>query len=414
MEIDNEVRNILNCLYENGFKAYIIGGAIRNYLLGFPYNDYDICTDATPDDLTHIFYNYSFIDQDKKYGSFKLQQNNCNIEITTFRKEFKYIDSRHPSKVVFVHSLEHDIVRRDFTINSIAYSLNEGIIDILNGIEDINKKQIKCIGDSSQKFTEDPLRMLRAIRLSSEYCLSIEENTLKAIKNNISKLDHINPTKLFQELQKYISSKNFNKYLDKYKFLFISLFSFTDNIYEFNKEYINYDTDLYYKISMLLNGINDYLYKMIILFYYFENNNDYKATEFFLKRYGISNAILKKIVQSIENIKFILSLNKITDGIKLLFKNKEEAINLIKICINIAKLEKLNDKILNLTVLYESILKQNFNNKLDLDGKYLYEIFKEETSLVKQNIYNKVIKGELYNDNENILRYIDDIKKSYI
>lgn len=414
MEIDNEVRNILSCLYENGYKAYIIGGAVRNYLLGFPYNDYDICTDATPDDLNHIFYNYSFMDKDKKYGSFKLQKNNCNIEITTFRKELEYIDSRHPSKIVFVHSLEQDIFRRDFTINSIAYGLNEGIIDILNGMEDINKKQIKCIGNANQKFIEDPLRMLRAIRLSSEYCLGIEEITLKAIKNNIDKFDHINPTKLFQELQKYIDSKNFFIYIDKYKFLFVSLFSFTDNIYEFNKEYINYDTDLYYKISMLLNGINDYLYKMIILFYYFENNNDYRTTEFILKKYGVSNSFLKKIIQSIGNVKLILSLNKITDGIKLLFNNKEEAINLIKICINIAKLEKLDDKVLGLTVLYKSILKQDFNNKLDLDGSYLYEIFKNKTSLVKQDIYNKVIKGELSNKNENILSYIDDIKKSYI
>ncbi|MCQ2815018.1 MAG: CCA tRNA nucleotidyltransferase [Bacilli bacterium] len=186
-----------------GFSLYLVGGAVRDYLLGKPLTDLDAVTDATPDDIKQYFEgDYSF----KKFGFVRLNEDGMIFEVTTLRKESEYLDSRHPSKIVFVKELEIDVERRDFTINSMYLDSNLDVIDYVGGLEDLNKKIIKIVGNPKKKFSEDPLRILRAIRFSIDLEFSIENHTKTSIFETISLLDKLNPEKIKEEISKIKSS----------------------------------------------------------------------------------------------------------------------------------------------------------------------------------------------------------------
>ncbi len=170
------VKNILKTLEKNGFEAYLVGGAVRDYLLNRKTNDFDIATNALPSDLVKIF--GSPLKQ-IEYGSYNLQQKGLNIDITTYRVEHNY-NNRHP-KISYSQNLLIDAKRRDFTINAIYLSKNNSKIDPYNGIEDIKKKKIVCIGNPLEKLVEDPLRILRTIRFASVLNFKIDEDLSKAI-----------------------------------------------------------------------------------------------------------------------------------------------------------------------------------------------------------------------------------------
>lgn len=170
------VKNILKTLEKNGFEAYLVGGAVRDYLLNRKTNDFDIATNALPSDLVKIF--GSPLKQ-IEYGSYNLKQKGLNIDITTYRLEHNY-NNRHP-KITYSQNLLIDAKRRDFTINAIYLSKNNNKIDPYNGIEDIKNKKIVCIGNPLEKLVEDPLRILRAIRFASLLKFTIDDDLSKAI-----------------------------------------------------------------------------------------------------------------------------------------------------------------------------------------------------------------------------------------
>ena len=169
------VKNILKTLEKNGFEAYLVGGAVRDYLIGRKTNDFDIATNALPSDLIKIFGSPLRME----YGSYNIKQKGLNIDITTYRVEHNYVN-RHP-KISYSQNLLLDAKRRDFTINAIYLSRNNSKIDPYNGIEDIKNKMIVCIGDPLEKLEEDPLRIMRAIRFASLYNFKIDEKLSKAM-----------------------------------------------------------------------------------------------------------------------------------------------------------------------------------------------------------------------------------------
>lgn len=170
------VKNILKTLEKNGFEAYLVGGAVRDYLLGRKTNDFDIATNALPSDLIKIF--GSPLKQ-VEYGSYNFKQKGLNVDITTYRIEHNYTN-RHP-KISYSQNLLLDAKRRDFTINAIYLSRNNSKIDPYNGIEDLKNKKIVCIGNPLEKLEEDPLRILRAIRFASLLNFTIDDTLNKAI-----------------------------------------------------------------------------------------------------------------------------------------------------------------------------------------------------------------------------------------
>lgn len=186
---------ILKILYDNHYDAYIVGGYVRDKLLNIESSDIDICTNAKPDIIKELF---DVLEEN--YGSCIVKYDHYNYEITTFRKEI-YNNSRFP-KVEFIDNLEEDLKRRDFTINAICIDKDEKIIDLYNGIEDLNNKILRSIGNPDVKLKEDPLRILRAKRFKENYNLKYDESLNKAIKNNEELINKISKTKINRELNK--------------------------------------------------------------------------------------------------------------------------------------------------------------------------------------------------------------------
>ncbi|MGN1378916.1 MAG: hypothetical protein ACI4XR_00735 [Bacilli bacterium] len=203
--MDKIIKNILKKIENEGYEAYIVGGFVRDNILKKQSYDVDICTNAKPKDLLYIF---KVKQRSNNYGGVNFKIKKFNIDITTYRKEKKY-DKRHPVEIEYINNLFDDIKRRDFTINAICLDKNDKIIDILNGQNDIKEKLIRSIGSANEKFNEDPLRMLRAIRFATILDFNIEKNTFEAIKNNSNLISTLSGIRIKEELTKILSNSNF-------------------------------------------------------------------------------------------------------------------------------------------------------------------------------------------------------------
>lgn len=173
------LRSLFETLYSNGFEAYLIGGAVRRALLGLPLTDFDITTNATPNNILALF---DPVDETgKSFGSLRVTHADITVDITTYRTENQYKNSRHPSKVFFSESIQDDLNRRDFTINAIAYNpLNDTLVDTTGGMADFKHNCLRCIGDPHVRLAEDTLRLLRLARFASETGFTIHPQTYAA------------------------------------------------------------------------------------------------------------------------------------------------------------------------------------------------------------------------------------------
>ncbi len=207
--IPPEATVILNTLYDNGYEAYLVGGCVRDMYMGKIPHDWDITTNAKPDEVIKIFgKDYNLIELGKKFGTIAVVINNNQYEITTYRTESGYTDSRHPTEVCFEQNLSEDLKRRDFTMNAMAYSPKTNIVDIFGGTKSIDTKTISCVGNPNQRFTEDALRILRALRFSAQFKFNIDSETKKAIFDNKALLKNISVERINTELCKILMSRN--------------------------------------------------------------------------------------------------------------------------------------------------------------------------------------------------------------
>lgn len=197
---------ILNKIEENGHKAYIVGGFVRDYVLGINSIDVDIATSATPKEIMDIF--QGSVLPKEEYGSVTIYIKNDRFEITTFRKEIKYINNRKPIEIEYINSLLEDLNRRDFIMNTLCMDKNGNILDLLGGKRDIERKIINTVGDSNYKFSQDSLRILRAIRFATILNFQLSDDVKSAIINNKSLLRTLSYSRKKQELDKIFSSTN--------------------------------------------------------------------------------------------------------------------------------------------------------------------------------------------------------------
>ncbi len=204
-----KAKKVLNELNKHGYEAYIVGGFVRDYLLKRKSYDIDICTNAKPKEIKEIFNDACIPDED--YGSVIIMIANVRFEITTYRKEISYMNNRKPEEIEYVNELKEDVLRRDFTINSICMDKNERIIDLLNGKQDLKKKIINCIGDSYIKFEQDSLRILRAIRFATILDFQLTNDIEYAIKRTKHLLKRLSYERKKQELDKIFASSNLKK-----------------------------------------------------------------------------------------------------------------------------------------------------------------------------------------------------------
>lgn len=208
----NSAINVLEKFNEAGYEAYFVGGCVRDYLLNDEFSDIDITTNALPDEVKQIF--KKSIDTGIQHGTVTILINGDNFEVTTFRTEDDYIDHRTPEKVEFVSDLKEDLDRRDFTINAMALDSKGKLYDYHCGEKDLRNKIIKTVNNPNERFFEDALRMLRAFRFSSKLGFEIEENTLKAIKNNAELIKFVSIERIVNEFRKLLTGKSNKRSLE--------------------------------------------------------------------------------------------------------------------------------------------------------------------------------------------------------
>ena len=208
----NSAINVLEKFNEAGYEAYFVGGCVRDYLLNDEFSDIDITTNALPDEVKQIF--KKSIDTGIQHGTVTILVNGDSFEVTTFRTEDDYIDHRTPEKVEFVSDLKEDLDRRDFTINAMALDSKGKLYDYHCGEEDLRNKIIKTVNNPNERFFEDALRMLRAFRFSSKLGFEIEENTLKAIKNNAELIKFVSIERIVNEFRKLLTGKGNKRSLE--------------------------------------------------------------------------------------------------------------------------------------------------------------------------------------------------------
>lgn len=204
--LPEKVNFIINRLKENGYEAYAVGGCVRDSVLGRIPDDWDITTSATPNETKALF--PRTFDTGIEHGTITVLVEKESFEVTTYRVDGEYEDSRHPKEVVFTRSLREDLLRRDFTINAMAYNEEEGLVDIFGGMKDLEQKTIRCVGNAQERFGEDALRILRAVRFAAQLGFEIEPDTMEGIRNLAPTLANISAERIQVELIKMIVSPN--------------------------------------------------------------------------------------------------------------------------------------------------------------------------------------------------------------
>lgn len=207
MEMPFQIKELLERVENAGYKAYLVGGCVRDYVMGMQPHDFDIAVSCVPSETARIFADCRVIETGLKHGTVTVLYKGLGIEMTTFRVDGEYRDGRHPEAVTFSENIEDDLSRRDFTINSMAYGLKSGIIDPFGGRGDIEDGIIRCVGDPDKRLTEDALRILRALRFASRLGFSIEEGTKAALLSHKSDLKKISAERIFSELQQILCGK---------------------------------------------------------------------------------------------------------------------------------------------------------------------------------------------------------------
>ena len=217
LSIPQKPNTILNTLRENGYDAYVVGGCVRDTLLGLTPHDWDICTDATPAEIKKCFSDFNLYDAGEKHGTISVVIDGEVLEVTTFRVDGEYRDNRHPESVSFTGSLTDDLGRRDFTVNAMAYSDEKGLIDPYGGREDLRRKVIRCVGNPDKRFNEDALRIMRALRFAATYGFAIERYTAFSLRRNAELLNNIAVERINTELCRLICGRDAEKLLDAYR-----------------------------------------------------------------------------------------------------------------------------------------------------------------------------------------------------
>ncbi len=206
LSISDGAKRILDRLEKAGFTAFIAGGAVRDLIMRKTPHDYDIATNARPEDIKRLF--HKTIDTGIAHGTVTVIENKAGYEITTFRRDGEYSDSRHPEDVIYVNDPRTDCLRRDFTINAMMYNPDRGVLDYFCGNRDIRQGIIRCVGNAEQRFREDALRMLRAVRFKAQLGFRLEDNTAQAIKKCAVLIKKVSRERVLDELNKILLSDN--------------------------------------------------------------------------------------------------------------------------------------------------------------------------------------------------------------
>lgn len=394
IDLPKNVENIIGSLEEHGFEGFAVGGCVRDSLLKKTPKDWDITTDALPEDMKKIF--KKTFDTGIAHGTVTVLMDGVGYELTTYRVDGNYSDGRHPDSVSFSKSLSEDLCRRDFTINAMAYSNKKGIVDLFDGRKDLQNGIIRAVGDAKKRFDEDALRMLRAVRFAAQLGFKIDDDTFEAIKEKAKLLSNVSKERIFVELNKSLNGE----FAQNIKMVY------TSGLYRYiGKEFAKLDKSIYdfyprkfhnkkhmYWAAFLENIENVEAVKKIL----FELKSDNATRN---NAYLLVKELKNPLPSSDEDIRW--SLHRIgadlfCDYIEILKSDKK----------NVDILDKI-DTIENRYIL---ILKENHAyeiSMLDITGKDLMDIGISKgpkIGEVLEFLLKKVIENPLNNEKSSLLR----------
>lgn len=401
MPLPSSVEYVLSKLKENGYQAYVVGGAVRDFLIGKTPHDYDLTSDALPSQISDVFKEFYQEHSGEKHGTIRVIIDHKPIEITTFRCDEGYTDYRRPDNVEFVKDVYIDSKRRDFSINAFYYS--EGhIYDFHEGLEDLNNKVIKTIGNPSARFHEDALRILRAIRFSAKLGYEIESKTKTALLDCKEELNLIAKERILIELKEISSTSNFFKNIKEYFPIFKLIIPCLDKIGNSIDDIYNFDIKSY----------GDYIASLSALFSLREINNDFMPWRLFIKMDNESINAIKTLIK-LKDINFNNSFDDdYINGLILLSKPVD--INVFKnYLINLYNLKRFKnddiDSILNrVDILSEGNTPYSLKD-LEIDGNDLLKLGIEKNQYFKE-ILNEVLlrcnQGDLNNNRNEEIEFV--------
>ena len=401
MPLPSSVEYVLSKLKENGYQAYVVGGAVRDFLMGKIPHDYDLTSDALPSQISDVFKDFYQEHSGEKHGTIRVIIDHKPIEITTFRCDEGYTDYRRPDNVEFVKDVYIDSKRRDFSINAFYYS--EGhIYDFHEGLEDLNNKVIKTIGNPSARFHEDALRILRAIRFSAKLGYEIESKTKTALLDCKEELNLIAKERILIELKEISSTSNFFRDIKEYFPIFKLIIPCLDKIGNSIDDIYNFDTKSY----------GDYIASLSALFSLREINNDFMPWRLFIKMDNESINAIKTLIK-LKDINFNNSFDDdYINGLILLSKPVD--INVFKnYLINLYNLKRFKnddiDSILNrVDILSEGNTPYSLKD-LEIDGNDLLKLGIEKNQYFKE-ILNEVLlrcnQGNLNNNRNEEIEFV--------
>ena len=387
----NASLEILKKINDNGFKAYVVGGYVRDLYLNKRSMDVDICTNATPKQLKEIFGNLML--PKESYGSVIIRYKKIRFEVTTFRKDIKYENHRAPIKIKYIDSLIDDLKRRDFTINALAMDMHGDIVDLFNGIEDLKNHIIRAVGNPEKRFHEDALRMMRAVRFMSQLEFKLEEKTEQAIKDNHELLKKISVERIREEFVKMglgpFSRQAFQIFLDTQLSEDVPDFAGKKNllqVYPQLKFSPTVETSLWAVIIILLKVPNENIGK-------------------FMRDWKNSNAMTEKVEQIIKM--FDLIADHVPTDYELFEAGEDIIINTIDVADILGQpvsSEALVDRYLALPIKTPS--------ELAVDGRFLIKRGMRpgaQLGRTLNQIRKKVVACEIENSEEAIEQYLDDL-----
>ena len=437
-DLDDDVKFILEQLNRNG-KGFLVGGAVRDKILNKDPGDYDFATDIEYSELKRIFAGYNPKDMGAHFGILMINVNGKSYEIAKFRKETGVYNSRYPKDIKFVKTIEEDLARRDFTINSIAYSEQTGIVDLYGGRQDIRRKVIRFVGKPKLRIEEDALRILRAFRFISKLGFNLDKKTAEAIYKKRKFLTKISKERIFDELSKILMGKFVKKAFIEMKKLrvlemiipeFYYAYNFDQNNPNHPDDLFNHiikvihlcDYDLVTRFAALFHDLGKINVKIIdakgIFYFYGHEKESALIAEEELKQLKASNDFINSVKKIVKNHMLIYqdvsdkTLKKLI--IEMEEKNLKRLFNLFSADLNSKGLrtKKENEEILqNFREKIENIKKQGkipqFND-LDITGIDLINLkfSNREIGEVKNRLYELVLGDEIENEKEALLKYV--------
>ncbi|MDT2865050.1 CCA tRNA nucleotidyltransferase [Vagococcus carniphilus] len=385
---------IIKKIEQAGFEAYFVGGSVRDIFLNHPIHDVDIATSAFPEEVKQIF--KKTVDVGIEHGTVLVLFEHEQYEVTTFRTESTYQDYRRPDEVTFVRSLEEDLKRRDFTMNALAMNLEGKIIDLFNGIEAINKKEIVAVGNPSERFNEDALRMMRGLRFSSQLNFTIEEKTKEAIKEHHALLDKISVERINIEWIKLLLGNYRNKGL--LIFIETGCYQYCPGLKNKQKELTNLlllDESLVIKSEEIA---------WLLLCYVLDIEN----TNHFLRDWKCSNKILQNVNQGMKQLKKRKLEEWSNDD---LYRSGEEVVILVEEVRTILGEESTLEQVM---ISYEKLPIKSMK-ELEVNGKELLAYLDAQPGPwlgeILSTLEEKVLNGELPNNKEKLLEQAKILRK---